>query len=40
MHYLIVTTAHQSTRLNISWLDKSPAEIDAIFTAFDKRKAL
>jgi hypothetical protein len=40
MHYLVVTTAHQSTRLNISWLDKSPAEIEAILTAFAKRKAL
>lgn len=40
MHYLVVTTAHQSTRLNISWMGKSPAEIEAILTGFAKRKTL
>jgi len=36
-HYLFVKTADKTRRINISWLDKSAAEIEELLTTFTKK---
>jgi len=36
-HYLIIETADRTHKLNISWLDKKPSEIEGLLQLYKKR---